>query len=165
MRGETAFCSAAKTFPLNALLDGSLMHLTVAGTADAVRQAMQDLAASPLFAQLDEGSRCNAEIVLAEVMNNIVEHAFATQSGEIDLVLEHRHGRLQCLVSDTGSAMPDLTLPKGSFQPLGPIEDLPEGGFGWFLIRSLTEGLEYQRIGGVNQLSFALIQEQSPNCA
>ena len=56
--------------------------------------------------------------------------------------------------------MPDHTLPMGLPQPIGVDKDLPEGGFGWFLIRSLTENLTYRRIDARNHLSFQLIIEQ-----
>ena len=36
------------------------------------------------------------------------------------------------------------------------LEDLPEGGFGWHLIHSLTNDLTYLRTGGCNRLRFLL---------
>ena len=35
-------------------------------------------------------------------------------------------------------------------------QDLPEGGFGWFLIRSLTRDLTYLREDGYNMLCFCV---------
>lgn len=138
-----------------------MMQMTIAGTPEAVRQALQDLADDPLFASLSQDLRSSAEIVLAEVLNNIVEHAYADRHGMIALGLDPRDRGLICIVSDTGAPMPDLCLPKGQLQPLGRVEDLPEGGFGWFLIRSLTERLEYHHADGVNHLSFEVKAEQS----
>ena len=135
------------------------MQMTIAGNADAVRQALRGLADSPLFVSLSQDLRSNAEIVLAEVLNNIVEHAYAHTQGDIILAITRQADRLACTIIDTGAAMPGLCLPKGRFQPLGLTEDLPEGGFGWFLIRSLTQGLEYRHANGVNRLSFTLIGE------
>jgi serine/threonine-protein kinase RsbW len=57
--------------------------------------------------------------------------------------------------------MPGLCLPAGKFQPLDDLADLPEGGFGWYLIRSLTEELSYRRSNGINRLSFQLCTKQS----
>ena len=36
-------------------------------------------------------------------------------------------------------------------------QDLPEGGFGWFLIRELTHDLTYRRDGSRNHLSFRMV--------
>jgi serine/threonine-protein kinase RsbW len=137
------------------------MRMTIAGNADAVRQALQRLGESPLFRSLSQDLRSTAEIVLAEVLNNIAEHAYARAEGEIVLAITPHLRGLTCDITDTGAAMPGLRLPGGQFQPLGLTEDLPEGGFGWFLIRSLTEGLEYHRSNGVNRLSFSLTGEHS----
>ena len=40
-------------------------------------------------------------------------------------------------------------------------DDLPEGGFGWHLIRSLSKDLEYHREGDRNFLTFRLDMRQS----
>ena len=45
--------------------------------------------------------------------------------------------------------------------PLGAVEDLPEGGFGWHVIRTLSKDLHYRRENGRNQLSFRLDTTQS----
>ena len=47
----------------------------------------------------------------------------------------------------------------GQPSPLVMGEDLPEGGFGWFLIRTLTLDLEYERDGGFNKLRFVVPAE------
>ena len=59
-------------------------------------------------------------------------------------------------VVDTGLPMPGGEAPAGKLGKLLEIQDLPEGGFGWFLIRSLTQELTYQREGNQNTLSFCV---------
>ena len=66
---------------------------------------------------------------------------------------------LKVSVYDQGLPMPDEHLPKGELAPLIDGEDLPEGGFGWFLIRTLTLDLEYERDGSFNKLRFAVQAE------
>jgi len=137
------------------------LRLTLPGTTDAVRHALLEIFASGLLDGYSENLLSSAEIVLAEVLNNIVEHAYAARAGDIQLLLSHTETGFVCKVMDSGAAMPGLCLPKGDFQPLGQTADLPEGGFGWFLIRSLVTELTYQRIDGENRLSFILPDEQS----
>lgn len=144
-------------------LDATVIQMTFPGTPEAVRLALQDLIANPLLSCLSRETNSNAEIVLAEALNNIVEHAYAQIRGEITLSIEPVAQGLRCEITDRGAPMPGLRLPDGLFQSLDQIADLPEGGFGWFLIRSLTEGLEYRRINGVNRLSFQLPCGQSGN--
>lgn len=141
--------------------DVAAFTLSFPGTAGAVRRALRRVMASAVLSSLPDDLCGSAEIVLAEVLNNIVEHAYADGTGTITLHLVRQGGGLACEIHDQGAAMPGLCLPAGRSQPLADLADLPEGGFGWFLIRSLTVGLDYRRIAGVNRLSFQLPARQS----
>lgn len=100
-------------------------------------------------------SRCgDIEIALAEVVNNVVEHACAG--------LPDACACITCLIAgdtliveviDTGRPIPDNRLPLGLRTDLsGPIVDLPEGGFGWFLIRQIVANVTYERTDNHNCL-------------
>ena len=105
-----------------------------------------------------------AEIVLAEVLNNIVEHAYAAAAaGEIALRVDCAPGSLRFEVADDGGPMPGGRLPAAlrsapAALPMGGM--LPEGGFGWPMIRALSDVLDYCRAEGRNRLSFTLISQQ-----
>ncbi|MBS0563903.1 MAG: ATP-binding protein [Proteobacteria bacterium] len=113
------------------------------------------------------------ELVLAEVLNNVVEHAYAHRpAGEIRLSLWRAPARLHCLVEDLGRALPGLSPPDDDLPGDGTpdrcppddcartcacrVRDLAEGGWGWSLIRALTEDLGYERTGKANRLRFAV---------
>lgn len=145
-------------------MDLPVLQMTVAGTAEAVRHALRDILADKIFAPYSADLAINAEIALAETLNNIVEHAYAHTSGDIQIMLLGRDSGLVCRLADRGAAMPGLCLPEGAFQTPGEITDLPEGGFGWFLIRSLVQDLRYARVNDENQLSFLLVDKQSAVC-
>lgn len=126
--------------------------------ADAVRDGLRDaLGLSPLD-RLSDDDRGTAEIVLAEVLNNVVEHAYATHSGDIRLFLSLGDGSLHCVIEDEGHPMPGGNPPAGN---LPDPKEMPEGGFGWHLIRILSSDLRYERDGRCNRLSFSLPAEQS----
>ncbi len=132
----------------------------IASSPVAVRDALRDISDHPVMAHLTDDARGTADLVLAEALNNIVEHAYDRDDGRIELHLKRLPGRLQCDVLDNGIAMPNNQLPEGKLQDVNCPDDLPEGGFGWFLIRHLTENLNYRRIDACNHLSFQLIIEQ-----
>ena len=104
------------------------------------------------------------ELLAAEAMNNIAEHAYAGVAPPGWITLEVRLHRT-CLVgrlTDGGRPMPNCALPEGQC-PLdldGPndagISALPEGGFGLQLMQALARDLRYARRGGYNALTFAL---------
>ncbi|SDC71502.1 ATP-binding protein [Ruegeria marina] len=93
----------------------------------------------------------DVEIALAEAINNVVEHAYSgIEPGQIQVCCRLLADNLEIRIHDRGKPMPDGNLPSGD--PIVPA-DLPEGGFGWFLIRQLVNEIEYQRLGQGNLLS------------
>ncbi len=104
------------------------------------------------------------ELLAAEAMNNIAEHAYAGVASPGWITLEVRLHR-ECLVgrlTDGGRPMPNCALPPGqcALRANGPDEavrsTLPEGGFGLQLMQALARDLRYARRGGYNALTFAL---------
>lgn len=158
------------------------MRLYLAPDFDSVRVALARVATELERHGVAPDRIGGAELVLAEVLNNIVEHAFldmqgrgpadepgdgrgggsdsgpgGVSEGRIEIAVAAVDGRMRCDVRDNGCAMPGGKIPLGS--PMTPglkLSDLPEGGFGWFLIRSLVEELDYRRDGRENILSFSI---------
>jgi serine/threonine-protein kinase RsbW len=99
------------------------------------------------------------ELVLAEVLNNIIEHAYppSAPEGPIDIRCVHQSDGLLVSITDRGSAMPDGHMPLGELARVDvDLKDIPEGGFGWFLIRHLARDVTYKRVGAENQLEMRL---------
>ena len=99
------------------------------------------------------------ELVLAELMNNVAEHAPVTGKERphrvpvIHLCVVRHKGGLACALTDDGTSLPDeCVLPRSL--PAAIPDDLPEGGFGWFLIQDLTQALCYYRRESRNYLAF-----------
>ena len=139
------------------------LHLTFPADPLSVRCALLQVMAGlhPLAAPSD--LRSELELVLAEVLNNIVEHAYAggqdaaCPGDGIDMQITFLPDMLLFHISDQGTAMPGGQLPAGKQARLSvPLETLPEGGFGWFLIHALTRDLTYCREGSHNRLRFSL---------
>lgn len=136
------------------------LHLTFSASPSGIRDALARMMAAMPLSDLSDSGRGAAELVLAEALNNIAEHAYSGQAGPVTVTLRNASRGLACLVVDQGAPMPGGTLPEGSqCDRTGlALADLPEGGFGWHLIRSLTRDLAYARIAGTNRLSFLLPQ-------
>lgn len=99
------------------------------------------------------------ELVLAETINNIVEHAYpeGTGQGPIRLCCWADSDHLHFDIEDEGKAMPDGLLPAGDPARVDvDMMELPEGGFGWFLIRKLADEVTYDRVGSQNHLRVVL---------
>ena len=100
----------------------------------------------------------SVEIVLAEALNNIVEHAYPEgQPGEVHLYVRQGRAGLLVEIRDTGKPMPKGRAPIGN-HPMAEFtnDPMPEGGYGWFLIRELVRDLIYDREDGENFLVFRM---------
>lgn len=142
----------------DAKLCGADLHLTFTASPDLIRdQLARALTLAPLSGLTDDG-RGAAELVLAEVLNNVAEHAYREHSGQVSLTIGRRTPGIHILVVDKGKPMPGGQPPDGLLPDrfATTLDNLPEGGFGWYLIRSLTTDLIYTRINGCNQLRFIL---------
>jgi serine/threonine-protein kinase RsbW len=141
--------------------DEADVRLIIESDALSVRAALQTLFHAHALGRLAPSDRDAAELVLAEVLNNIVEHAQSARHGQIELTIRVTPDGLACTVVDSGRAMPGDGPPRGLLPDLSErTADLPEGGFGWHLIRLLATDLAYRRTGQRNELSFRLSARQ-----
>ncbi|MEX0369392.1 MAG: ATP-binding protein, partial [Tateyamaria sp.] len=75
----------------------------------------------------------------------------------IDISCVHGSDGLRLTVVDTGHAMPDGQTPVGAAADLDvDLCDMPEGGFGWFLIKDLAKDVEYRRREQENHLQLRI---------
>jgi len=149
--------------PNSILLTPFQVHMQ--STDDATRSCLHEIltALEPLSLGTEEVS--TIQLVLAEVFNNIIEHAYpATQpDGPIITACEQKSDGLHFVVTDHGFEMPGGATPLGISPSLDvTTNDLPEGGFGWFLIKDLAKDVIYQRMDGANQLRLRISVGQSP---
>ena len=76
-------------------------------------------------------------------------------AGAVHLSITSGAGVLTCRIVDQGRPMPGLRLPEGKIGPPDcRVHELPEGGWGWALIRLLTLNLQYERLDGCNRVTF-----------
>lgn len=124
----------------------------------SIRDALSEVRNRLASMSLSEEEITTVEVVLAEVMNNVAEHAYAwRRDGEMILGLRQTGDGVLVSVTDEGLPMPDPELPFGArLDPTMPLVDMPEGGFGWLIIRQLARDVRYVRDCGVNQLSFRI---------
>ena len=128
-------------------------------TARATEAGVRDLL-SECRARLEAGGVPRqylgmVELVWAEALNNVVEHAYAEMAaGQVSIEATVAHGQVLAHIRDNGLPFPGAEPPPGHLPSSdGEVESLPEGGFGWFLIRDLCERVEYRREDGGNRLT------------
>lgn len=135
------------------------VHVSVESSETAARTALAELlkGLAPLNLTVDDAG--TVELVMAEALNNVVEHAYPAgdSPGPIKVSCEHAADGLHLLVVDRGRTMPDGQIPTGATVDLNvDFLDMPEGGFGWFLIKDLADDIRYERVDWENRLMFRL---------
>lgn len=141
---------AARTRPM--------FHRVLRAQPEAVRSTLTDIR-QRFRSEVSDDTLGRLELVLAEVMNNVTEHA-SLPAGDVRApsihisIVCHDTG-LACAITDDGVSLPDeCILPRNL--PVVDLEDLPEGGFGWYLIQDLTQALCYYREEQRNFLAFSV---------
>lgn len=107
---------------------------------------------------LDQTACNEVELAVVEAVNNCIEHAYHQQDGqEVRIALEIGAEAVEIVVEDSGEPL-DHTLVETvskdtlTFDP-ADMDNLPEGGMGWFLINSMMDEVRYVSQGGCNTLS------------
>jgi serine/threonine-protein kinase RsbW len=137
------------------------LSMALVATPLAVRAALLTMFARPPLCDLGTAARGVAELVLAEVLNNIAEHAYAERGGPIRVKIARRGIILFCEIEDDGRPMPEGRPPEGELTDVTEGALPTEGGYGWYLIRHMTDALTYARVNNRNCLSFHLLAQQS----
>ena len=119
-----------------------------------LQRATDDLGAGNSSAN----DKANVEIVMAEAINNIIEHAYQFERNQpVEVLLTEKDGHLTIAFVDEGRPMPFGQIPAEKPNDINcSPNDLPEGGFGWQIIRSLSDSICYSRKGGRNLLKLKL---------
>jgi serine/threonine-protein kinase RsbW len=103
---------------------------------------------------VDEDIVGELELVMAEALNNVVEHAYLyAEDGEIEILVVLTADRLRTHIVDSGRKFDGPPPFKDMDIENCDFEELPEGGFGWNLIRTLTDVVEFEHREDKNRLT------------
>lgn len=124
----------------------------------AVREALDNMNQHLRGFDIGDDDRALIELITAEVLNNIVEHAYADRTdGRITFWCCQDSESLHLKFEDEGFAMPGNSIPESKKADTAvDLYDLPEGGFGWSMILESTNELAYRRDGQRNILTLRI---------
>ncbi len=123
-------------------------------TPQEARAAVQAVAAWLAAHGVHQDDIGSVQIALAEAVNNVVEHGACSSRDHIRVTARIRCRRGVIIeICDSGRGLPNGETPQGHFvPPAGSAADLPEGGYGWHLIKELTARVQYRRRENCNTL-------------
>ena len=123
----------------------------------AVRQVLLSVMDGLSGLGLSDSEKANIELVLAEALNNVAEHAYhGVTAGLVELRVRRFPNHLSFVIMDEGHPMPTGEIPRHDATDTWTRGDLPEGGFGWLLLRTLARNFAYKRVDGRNTLAFEI---------
>ena len=139
---------------------GETRSLCIRSTRAAVRRAAC-FCRDACIGLLNE-SECHAvELAITEACNNIVSHAYTEASDlPIWLTVQRREDSIYFRIEDCASVsfqIDEVGTPPFQWES---IQDVPEGGWGIFLIRSAMDKVRHTREDGRNRLE--LVKKLSP---
>lgn len=158
MRSDTAHCPTVHPEPERSHMVATPFTLRFPSTPTCVRRALSGICDHLAKAGANSETLSQVEIVLAEVLNNVVEHAMQHKDeGLIHIIATPVASGWRFEVTDEGVALPGGQIPCPPLPGTDrPLSDLPEGGFGWAIVNMLARDLRYVRRDGRNVLSFVM---------
>ena len=128
---------------------------TIPATKEAVAAVMHSLERELEASECSEKKRRQLNIALEELMVNIVNYAYGEEHGIIRISYEFWKTEggvcLKLICADHGKSYnplkkkePDVSL---------PAEKRKAGGLGIFMMKKLVDSIEYERVGGENQIT------------
>ena len=123
-------------------------------TQEAVRRTLMRIERDLATGGGEETLRVRVVLAAAEALNNVVEHGgIAGRTRRISVKVVPEGDRIRLVMTDPGrpARLPDHDDP--NCPDAGDhLEDAPEGGFGLFLIHTLSDRVTRERVRGRNRL-------------
>ena len=99
---------------------------------------------------LPRAVRFKVRLVLEELVLNLIDHATGSATDRIEVRIELKGSRVVLVLEDDGDPFDPRSAP--AFDKAKPLEERGPRGMGIHLVRSMTDGIAYERIDSRNRL-------------
>ena len=89
-------------------------------------------------------------LVLEELILNLIDHATGSATNRIHVCIRIEPGRVVLALEDDGNPFDPRSAP--AFDKAKPLEERSPRGMGIHLVRSMSEEMDYARVGDRNRL-------------
>ncbi len=112
---------------------------------------------SNLCARFNEEDLAMFSTALMEILVNVVKHSYRlAEKAHMTVRVVLGKESIKLIVEDVGCGMTteqfDLAPNEVNFDPTSTL-NLPEGGMGLAIVKSVMDGVQYEQIDGVNRLT------------
>lgn len=130
---------------------GQPRRLIVPGRFDRLTEIAAFITEAARAAGLSEDDVFHVEMAVDEACSNIIEHAYARTSGDIELCCTCPvPGQIEIVIRDSGEPFEPDAVPLPPIGRQDPLDNLDEGGLGLYFMRKLMDEVrfEFARGGG-----------------
>jgi anti-sigma regulatory factor (Ser/Thr protein kinase) len=104
--------------------------------------------------ELPGATHARVRVVVEELVLNLIDHATGPATGRIDLCIDVEPARVVIVLEDDADPFDPRSAP--AFDETRPLEQRGPRGMGIQLVRSMTEAMDYERVGLRNRLRVAI---------
>jgi serine/threonine-protein kinase RsbW len=123
-------------------LSSRTIEVVPAAGSSALRSILELVDTSAASDGGDPSDWFDVKLAVEEVCTNLIEHAFGSEGGTVELTIAADAARIVASVRDTAPPFPPDAAPLPDLD--APLEQRAIGGLGWHLVRQLVDSIEYK---------------------
>ena len=128
---------------------GQAQHLIVPGRFECLTDIAAFITQAAREAGLNDDEVFHVEMAVDEACSNVIEHAYAARTGDIDLVCScPAAGQLEVVIRDSGQPFDPEEIPSRKVDTPADLDNLNEGGLGLYFMRKLMDEVRFEFVPG-----------------
>jgi anti-sigma regulatory factor (Ser/Thr protein kinase) len=128
---------------------GQSQKLIVPGRFERLIEIAEFVTQAAREAGLNDDEVFHVEMAVDEACSNVIEHAYASQRGDIDLACTcPTTGQFEVVIRDSGQPFDPAEVPAPSVGTVPNLDDLNEGGLGLYFMRKLMDEVRFEYVPG-----------------
>ncbi len=142
---------------------GQPRQLTVPGQFEQLAHIAEFVTREARQAGLSEDEVFHVEMAVDEACSNIIEHAYADRTGDIDLMCKSSGpGDFEIVIHDSGRPFDPETIVSPPLPASLDPEDLNEGGLGLYFMRKLMDEVRFETNAGQGNMLYMTKRSHQP---
>ena len=120
-------------------------HLSVPGRFEYLAQIADFVTSAAREAGLSDDDVFHVEMAVDEACSNIIEHAYAKASGDIELICRvEEPGDFRIVIHDHGEPFDPDSVPQPNLNSSPKLDVVQEGGLGLYFMRKLMDDVRFK---------------------
>ena len=128
---------------------GQSHQLIVPGRFERLTEIATFVTQAARAAGLNDDEVFHVEMAVDEACSNIIEHAYASQAGDIQLTCTCPvTGQFEVVIRDSGRPFDPAEVPPPNVNAPDELDNLNEGGLGLYFMRKLMDEVRFEYVPG-----------------